>query len=102
MRCIAIPSATVEIGGDSPASLLDERPIHIVEMDSFLIDAEPVSTTAYCRFLNSIGPNAPEGLADLFLLDLQDDRNEHSLVTRTEGEWRPLPGTERWPMILVS
>jgi formylglycine-generating enzyme required for sulfatase activity len=102
MRCVLIPSAAVEIGCDSPESPSDERPLHVVEMDSYLIDAEPVSTTAYCRFLNSIGEIAPESLADLFVLDPQDDRNEQVLVTRTEGEWRPLPGTERWPMVLVS
>ena len=28
-------------------------------LDAFLIDAEPVSTTAYCRFLNSIGWREP-------------------------------------------
>src|SRR5207244_5157233 len=40
MRCVLIPSATVEIGCDSPASRLDEMPLHVVEMNSFLIDAE--------------------------------------------------------------
>jgi formylglycine-generating enzyme len=102
MRCILIPAARVEIGCDSSESLLDERPMHVVEMESFLIDAEPVSTTAYCRFLNSIGPTTPECLADLFVLDPLDDRNQHVLVRRSESEWRPLPETERWPMILVS
>jgi len=102
MRCVLIPSATVEIGCDSPASRPDERPLHVVEMDSFLIDAEPVSATAYCRFLNSIGPTTPEALADLFVLDPHDGRNEHALVSNTGGEWRPLPGTERWPMVLIS
>ncbi len=55
MRCLRIPSASVEIGNSSPDAPADERPRHMVEIDSFLIDAEPVSTTAYCRFLNSIG-----------------------------------------------
>ena len=83
MRCLLIPSAAVEIGGDSPDALADERPRHVVEIDSFLIDAEPVSTTAYCRFLNSVGDVAPEVLADWFVLDPDDDRNEHMLVDET-------------------
>jgi acyl carrier protein len=101
MRCVLVPSAAVEIGCDSPESCHDERPGHVVEMDSFLIDAEPVSTTAYCRFLNSIDPISPRALQELFALDPEDDRNNQVLVT-LQDEWRPLPGTERWPMVLVS
>ena len=51
----------------------------------FLIDAEPVSTTAYCRFLNSVGDVAPDVLADWFVLDPDDDRNEHMLVDERIG-----------------
>jgi acyl carrier protein len=102
MRCLLIPAASVEIGSDSPEALHDERPKHVVELDSFLIDAEPVSTTAYCRFLNSIDGVAPEVLADWFVLDPEDDRNEHVLIHQVGSEWRPVPGAERWPMILVS
>jgi acyl carrier protein len=102
MRCLLIPSASVEIGNDSPDALADEGPRHIVELDSFLVDAEPVSTTAYCRFLNSIGEVDSAALADWFVLDPDDDRNQHMLVERLESEWRPLAGVECWPMILVS
>ena len=102
MRCLLIPAASVEIGNDSPYALADERPRHVVEVDSFLIDAEPVSTTAYCRFLNSVGGVTPEVLADWFVLDPEDDRNEHALARRVVSEWRPVTGSERWPMILVS
>jgi formylglycine-generating enzyme len=102
MRGLLIPSAAVEIGCDSPGTLADERPRHVVEMDAFLIDAEPVSTTAYCRFLNSVAGVTPEILADWFVLDPEDDRKEHMLIARSGTEWRPLAGTERWPMMLVS
>lgn len=102
MRCILLPKASVEIGCDEPYALPDERPKHFVELDSFLMDAEPVSTTAYCRFLNSIEDASLEVLEDWFVLPASDDRNEHQLVARTGSEWRPVPGTERWPMILVS
>ena len=36
------------------------------------------------------------------MLAPDDDRNEHMLVEQVGSEWRPLAGTERWPMILVS
>jgi formylglycine-generating enzyme required for sulfatase activity len=63
MRCLLVPSAAVVIGNDAVSAQPDERPQHIVEIDSFLIDAEPVSTTDYCRFLNSVGDVPPEALS---------------------------------------
>ncbi len=102
MRCVLLPKASVQIGCDEPDALLDERPKHVVELDSFLIDAEPVSTIAYCRFLNSLDEISVEALGDWFVLPENDDRNEHQLVVCTGDEWRPVPGTDRWPMILVS
>ncbi len=102
MRCLRVPAASVEIGCDAPDAFADERPRHVVELDAFLIDAEPVSTTAFCRFLNSVGEADPEILADWCLLDDQDHRKDHLLVERAGAEWRPVPGAERWPMILVS
>jgi acyl carrier protein len=102
MRCVRLPAAAVEIGCDEPEALMDEQPKHVVKLDSFLIDAEPVSTTAYCRFLNSVAEASSEVLANWFVLDPDDDRKEHMLVAHTRDEWQPVPGAERWPMILVS
>ncbi len=102
MMCRLIPSAIVSIGSDSPEALADEKPWHFVELDAFLIDSEPVSTTAYCRFLNSIGGVDTEMLADWFLLDPDDARSVHMPIEQIGSEWRPVARTERWPMILVS
>ncbi len=102
MCCLLIPPALVEIGCDATDAQADEKPTHVVEIDSFLIDAEPVSTTAFCRFLNSVGDVGPVFLADWFVLDPHDNRNRHMLIRQEGPEWRPLPGTEYWPMILVS
>ena len=92
MRCVLIPSASVEIGCDGPDAPLDEHPNHVVRLDSFVIDAEPVSTTAYCRVLNSTGPVYPEVHQDWFVLDPQDDRHEHMLVTLGSKGWQPAAG----------
>ena len=102
MRCVLVPAAAVVIGNVVVSAQPDERPQHVIEIDSFLIDAEPVSTTTYCRFLNSVGDVPLEALSHWFVLDPKDDRNEHVLVRRGESGWAPLAGTERWPMILVS
>ncbi len=102
MRSVLIPSATVELGSDLPDADSDERPPHKAQIDAFLIDVEPVSTTAYCRFLNSIGDVDAETLRDWLVLEADDDRSEHMLVHREESEWRPHQGCEKWPIILVS
>ena len=102
MRCIEIPRAVVEIGDDSIQALADEQPCHSVTIDAFLIDAEPISTTAFCRFLNSIGDVAATVHQDWFVLDSNDRRNQHVVVRHAESEWIPIDGTEKWPMVLVS
>jgi len=102
MRCVEIPAATVELGCDTPDALDDEQPQHESRLDSFLMDAETVSTIAYCRFLNSTDVTDTQVLKDWFVLDEDDDRIEHALVHPQSKGWQPLPGTERWPMILVS
>jgi len=100
MRCMQLPGGAVEIGCASGGN--DEGPQHIVELDAFLIDAEPVSTTAFCRFLNSIDKPSSSFLSDWFVLGAKDKRAEHMLIRREADGYHPLPGTERWPMILVS
>jgi acyl carrier protein len=100
MRCLLLPSAAVEIGCNEGNP--DENPLHVAELDGFLIDAEPVSTTAYSRFLNSIGPVEPDLLAEWFVLDPGEHRQRHTVVAQTAEGWHPVPGTERFPMVLVS
>lgn len=102
MVCVQIPAAEVEIGsGDD--RFTDEAPAHRVELGAFLMDQETVSVVAYCRFLNSIGPVAPAVLREWFMLTPDDKRREHELVRQDEqGDWSPLRGTQRLPMILVS
>jgi len=102
MRCLVLPSAEVEIGYNGDAARADEQPQHVVGLDSFVIDAEPVSTTAYCRFLNSIATATDDDLAAWFILDPRDDRVIHMPIEKQDLEWRPIAGTEQWPMMLVS
>lgn len=102
MRCVLIPAADVEIGTDRSDFEPDSQPSHRVSLDSFVIDAEPVSTTAYCRFLNSIGSVAEPVLIDWFVLTDDDHREEHHLIELSKEGWAPKTGCEKWPMILVS
>lgn len=102
MRCLLLPAATVEIGSPHADADRDARPQHSVYLDSFFIDAEPVSTTAYCRFLNSLDALSETHLRDWFILEPNDDRVVHQLISCDAGNWRPIVGAETWPMILVS
>lgn len=102
MMCVRVPAAEVVIGDDDGGSSSDERPAHRVRLDELLIDQEPVSTTAYCRFLNSVGPVDAGILQEWFVLPPEDQRREHVLLRQDEDGWTPLAGTERMPMMLVS
>jgi sulfatase modifying factor 1 len=102
MVCVRLPSAEVVLGSEANNASLDEGPVHRVWLDAFLMDQEPVSVAAYCRFLNSIGPVDAGVLADWFVLSPDDRRKGHVLVRQTPDGWTPLPGTERMPMMLVS
>lgn len=102
MRCILIPRAEVEIGSPDVDAQPDEQPLHTVTLDPFLIDAEPVSTTAYSRFLNSVNGITHEDLLEWFLLTDDDHRRRFELLQQVDTEWRPRPGTEQLPMMLVS
>jgi len=90
MGCVTIPAATVAFGQRKE------------EMAAFLIDVEPVSTTAYARFLNSVGPIDSELELLWFSLPSWDKRGIHLPLIRDDGRWIPQAGTETWPMILVS
>ncbi|HET6252155.1 MAG TPA: SUMF1/EgtB/PvdO family nonheme iron enzyme [Tepidisphaeraceae bacterium] len=102
MICVRIPAADVMIGTDGADCPPDERPIHRVHLDEFRIDQEPVSTTAFCRFLNSIGDVPQAALEHWFVLAGNDKRREHMLIRRENAGWTPVAGTERMPMMLVT
>ncbi len=94
MVCVRIPADEVEFIRDG---------LRIGKsMEAFFIDMEPVSTSAYCRFLNTIGPVAERLLAEWFICAPGDRRDRHQLIRYDGFKWKPLLGVERWPMILVS
>lgn len=101
MQCVLLPSAEIQIGCSDFRVCRDEGPVHVVQLSSFLMDLEPVSTTAFCRFLNSVQASN-ECLRDWILLDATDDRIRQMQIVREASEWRPVAGTETMPMVLVS
>eukprot|EP00931_Biecheleriopsis_adriatica_P076466 TRINITY_DN50163_c0_g1_i1.p1 TRINITY_DN50163_c0_g1~~TRINITY_DN50163_c0_g1_i1.p1 ORF type:complete len:478 (+),score=59.81 TRINITY_DN50163_c0_g1_i1:96-1529(+) len=105
MQSVLIPGAVVRIGdgfGEREA-LPNEKPCHMVEISSFLIDIEPVSVAAFANFLNAV--QAPQSaLSDWYLLPDTDTRVRHlPLHCSSDGLWQPSTGVdEQWPMIMVS
>lgn len=101
MRCVLLPAAELKMGSESPNAHPDEQPFHTIALDSFLIDAEPVSTTAYCRFLNSVAATEAN-FTDWFQLAPSDHRRDQLQIVLTEKGWCPVVGAETFPMVLVS
>ena len=101
MPCVLLPSARVQLGYDGDVAGYDEQPVHEVRLSSFIIDLELVSTTAFCRFLNSVDAD-DSTLRRWFRLDADDRRRRHELVAQHDGTWQPQPSCGEWPMILVS
>ena len=102
MRCVLVPAAEVELGSCASDRSEDEHPKHQVRMDSFLIDAEPVSVSAFARFLNSSENSAPAAVRGWCGVAEDDRRRVHFQLQRGKRCWEPVPGTERQPMVLVS
>jgi len=73
-----------------------------VAVADFLIDAEPVSTTAFARFLNSVGPLDPQTLQTWCVLSAADRRHAHFQLRPSTDGWSVVAGAEQQPMVLVS
>lgn len=101
MVCVQIPSAEVLIGSDEKDANEDEKPMHRVLRSSFLIDIEPVSVIAFCRFLNSIDATSQEVQA-LVGLAADDDRQPHMQFGYSADRWIPKAAVQMQPVIMVS
>ena len=101
MVCIQVPAASVVIGNDDEGAHDDERPCHRATLSPFLIDVEPVSVTAFCRFLNSVDMQK-HNIEMLIALSPNDDRQTDFQFERREQNWKPRPGTAMQPVVLIS
>lgn len=101
MVCVEVPSGNVAIGCDNENSHQDESPRHSVELSPFLIDIEPISVTAFCRFLNSIDLQKHD-IKMLVALAQNDHRQTDMQFERYGQSWKPRPGTAMQPVVMVS
>lgn len=101
MVCVQLPGGAVEIGSDDASAHDDEKPRHKITLLPFLIDIEPVSVAAFCRFLNSIDID-PDELQSLIALEPNDDRQSDVQFANRNGSWQPLLATAMQPVVMVS
>ncbi len=101
MVCVQIPGGTVGIGNEEPEAQDDEKPRHQVTLSSYLIDSEPVSVTAFCRFLNSLDCVSNE-IQTLVALPANDNRQSDVQFEFDDGRWKPRAGTAMQPVVMVS
>jgi sulfatase modifying factor 1 len=103
MRCVLMPGADVTIGNPDQSAPPDQRPAHRVELSAFLIDAEPVSNAAFCRFLNSVEA-PPLVVAEWCGVSENDQRASHFQIrlSRLTRRWSAVRGADQAPMMLVS
>lgn len=101
MVCVQIPETSILLGSVGASAHPDEEPRHAVTLSPFLMDIEPVSVTAFCRFLNSIDGSHDE-VEDLVGLPNDDDRIDNLQFSESDDGWRARNGTAMQPVVLVS
>jgi sulfatase modifying factor 1 len=101
MVCVQIPSGETTIGSDLVDADEDEKPSHGVSLTSFVIDIEPVSVIAFCRFLNSLDATSQE-VESLVGLAPDDARRVHMQFGFHADRWVPKEAARFQPVVMVS
>ena len=92
---VSIPAGAFMMGTDTGSP--DERPVHIVELSSFLIDRTPVTKAQFALFLEAVGPVSPWG--ETYYEDDDSDAGIHQRV----GSWVVVdPDLEDHPVLEVT
>ena len=74
----------------------DERPVHIVYLDSFYIDKTEVSNAQFAQFLNEQGNQEENGVT---WLDIED---REGTITESGGRYQPKGGYAHHPVTEVT
>ncbi|XEY23932.1 SUMF1/EgtB/PvdO family nonheme iron enzyme [Candidatus Uabimicrobium helgolandensis] len=101
MPCVLIPHENVSIGSEHDLAMGDEKPIHNVRVDSFLIDIEPITNWSFARFLNSIG-NVPKLVIEDWCGEVKKGARHNAFALYYKDLWKPIPSTESQPVVVVS
>lgn len=94
VQMMPVPAGEFTMGGQGKAIDEDaqERPEAKLTLPDFAIDKTEVTTTQYCKFLNTL--TSPKDEAGHALLGTP----KYLSIAEINGRWQPLPGREMWPM----
>ena len=91
-KMVLIPAGEFQMGDNFNEGYGDERPVHTVYLDAFLIDKYEVTKAQYADFLNAIG----------FTGHLLDIDSGDCLIEKVATIYKPKAGYENHPVIEVS
>ncbi len=91
---VSIPAGAFMMGTDTGSP--DERPAHIVELSSFLLDRTPVTKAQFALFLEAEGPVSPRGET------YYEDDDSDARIHQRGGSWVVDSGLENHPVLEVS
>jgi len=94
---VLIPAGEFQMGDNFNEGSDDERPVHTVHLDAFLIDKYEVTNAQYAEFLNAYGKNADA--AGHWLLIIYRDS---CLIEKVGNIYLPKAGYENHPVIEVT
>jgi iron(II)-dependent oxidoreductase len=95
---VFVPAGEFTMGSEGKARDEDraERPVHTVTLDAYYIDVNEVTVAEYAAFLNAV-KRTEDAAGHAYL-----GAPKYSLLTRTDGAWRPLKGKDSFPMANVT
>ncbi|WP_372365182.1 formylglycine-generating enzyme family protein [Candidatus Uabimicrobium sp. HlEnr_7] len=101
MSCVLIPHENVVIGSEHHSAMDDEKPIHNVKIESFLIDIEPITNWSFARFLNYID-NIPKLVIEDWCGEVKKGTRHGAFGLHYKKLWKPISSTESKPVVMVS
>ncbi|MFC1713280.1 formylglycine-generating enzyme family protein [Candidatus Poribacteria bacterium] len=94
---VMIPGGQFQMGDSFSEGSGDERPAHLVHVDTFCIDVNEVDNTQYARFLNDYGGTVgPDGHK---LIDID---HTQCLIEKVGSEYQPKAGYGDYPAVMIS
>jgi formylglycine-generating enzyme required for sulfatase activity len=94
---VRVDGGTFYMGSNRGES--DERPVHLVSVNSFNISKTEITNIQYAAFLNECSIGSSGNLNGNKLIDLP---SEYCKLEYIDGKWRTKAGYENYPAVMVT